>query len=500
MPQEKRVVIPILLFIGISLYISLTTLFRESLRLDEAQSLWLATKSLPGIVSYLSTDVHVPLYELMLHFWLQIFGATVVSARLLSFIFFIASLPFLFLVAWQSTNKRTALLATALYSLSPFIVWYSFEARMYTLLTLVACASHFFFLRMVRSNFRRGQVGYFFSIFFGLYTHYFFSLLVLSQIVFFGIYIVRGKPKGARTRDYAKESKRKIFYFLSPLTFAFILFLPWIIYFSISGFAANDQPLIPPSTAYNLFQTVVNFLFGFQTTIIQSILVSLWPLAVIPVFFLFTRKGAEETQLEEMTYFFIVTVFPIFFVFFVSYLRPIFLSRYLIFVTPSFFILMAWVLFQMSRHASSVILSFAAFVMFGFLLTQNISHDTPVKEDYKGVSNFLMQKASGGDIIAISSPFTIYPFEYYYKGNTPVTTIPAWDVYKSGTIPSFNQTSMVNQIKPYNKVYENIYLVLSYDQGYQKSIVFYMDTHYKRLLVKKFSPGLEVREYKLRYP
>src|SRR6185437_13412271 len=92
----------IVVFIVATLGFSASTLFQQSLRLDEAQSLWASTKSVWAIIQYLSLDVHVPLYELILHFWLQIFGVSIIAARSLSFLFFIASLPMLYLLAKKS--------------------------------------------------------------------------------------------------------------------------------------------------------------------------------------------------------------------------------------------------------------------------------------------------------------------------------------------------------------------------------------------------------------
>lgn len=487
-----------IVFIIISLCISAYILFQQSLRLDEAQSLWAAAKSVPGIIEFISTDVHVPLYHLILHFWLQIFGNNILSARVLSFIFFLASIFFLYAIAKKSGNKTIALLTILLYSLSPFIAWYSFEARMYTLFLLAVCASHYFFLKMVRSSGKKGQVGYFFSLFFGLYTHYFFILLILTQIFFYSLEFVKRYKDINSVTESIRIHRREIFNFLTPLILAGLLFLPWIIYFKIQGAASNTQPLIPPASVNNLFQLMASFLFGFQSNKLEAFIIALWPLSVIPVFFLFSRRKTK-VLVDDILYFSLTVFIPVFLVFFISYLRPIFLIRYLIFVVPSFFILLSWVLFQLSKQLSASILVIFTLIMFGALLFQNISNSTPVKENYEEVTAYLNKNASTDDIIAISSPFTIYPIEYYYKGSAVITTIPYWNRYTAGNIPSYTTSNLVKQVKDYEKTYQNIYVVLSYDQGYEDDIKKYMENNYQRVYIKNFSPGLELREYKLRY-
>ena len=53
--------------IGANLYY----MFSQSIRLDEAQSIWVSTKSVMGILKTNGQDVQAPLYALVLHFWMQ---------------------------------------------------------------------------------------------------------------------------------------------------------------------------------------------------------------------------------------------------------------------------------------------------------------------------------------------------------------------------------------------------------------------------------------------
>lgn len=81
-------VLALTLIAGVCLSINWLTLSSQSIRLDEAQSIWVSTKSVPTIITLTSQDVHVPLYGVLLHFWLQFFGNTILAARSLSLLFF----------------------------------------------------------------------------------------------------------------------------------------------------------------------------------------------------------------------------------------------------------------------------------------------------------------------------------------------------------------------------------------------------------------------------
>ncbi len=476
-------------------------LLSQSIRLDEAQSIWASTKPVVGILGYLSQDVAAPLYALLLHFWIQVFGPDIMLARILSLIFLLMTLPVLYRLARESSNKKVAMLTVILFSLSPFIMWYTSEARMYTLFTFVTCLNHLFFLRLIKSDGKKGAGGYLISAVLGLYTHYFFVFLLITQAVylaivwFLNVLSENGSAKSLTSRILKYKSQPLFIGKLMIISFYF--FAPWLIYVMSRGGASSTQPLITAPTTYNIFQAFVNFLFGFQANVIQSLLVSFWPLAVILLFFIFTQK--RRNFLSNAGYFVMATFFPIIIDFLGSFFRPIFLSRYLILTTPSLFFILAWVIINNSRKVSSVLITSVIFVMFGLTLYQNVSASTPVKENYRDVSIYLQSHAKPQDIIVASAPFTIYPIEYTYHGTNRIDTIPLWDPYEQGAIPKYSTADLASQVKKYTTQYNRMFVILSYDQGYQKDIVQYLDKHYKRNDLKKFSTGLEIREYQLKY-
>ncbi len=471
------------LLIMASVLFSAFSLYTQSVRLDESQSIWVATKSAGDIFYLMSQDVHPPLYNLLLHFWVQVFGTDIVFARTLSLAFFLLTLPFIFVLAKEAAGYSVAYLTTVLFALSPFALWYSSETRMYMLFTLATTWSNIYFLRVFRSRGGQGKVGYLLATTLGLYTHYFFLLVVFVQTVYIFFKCL--------------AQKRFILLFLALLTPPFLIFLPWAIYFLSHGLAASSQPVLARPSAYNLFQTFSDFLFGFQNRTIEGVLVSLWPLLVIFLFFTFTRGGKIAGR--DIDYFFLITFAPIILVFMASFIRPVYLSRYLIFVLPTLFFLIAWSLSGFSGRMARFLIVGLLVIMVGLLLYQDFTSSTPAEENYRGVANYLSQNATPGDIIAVSAPFTVYPLEYAYTGHARIDTIPNWDRYVQGPIPPFTLAGLTDQLNSYKTEYARLFLVLSYDQGYESRIRNYLDTHYQMLKEKKFANGIDLRVYRLRY-
>jgi mannosyltransferase len=498
---QSSVATSLILFLiaGLCLSINWITLWTQSIRLDEAQSIWVSTKSIPTIIKLISEDVHVPLYSILLHFWLQFFGNSILAARSLSLLFFVATIFPLYLTMKEATSKQLALISILMFSFSPFIAWYSNEARMYTLFTFAISLVHLFFLRFVRSGGTQSKKALVVSMIIGMYTHYFFLLILFIQ----GLYLLTltyvdwsHSHETSLLKTFFKRDNL-LFSYLGLLFFSGLFFLPWVIYVISGGSASNTQPLIAPPTSYNIFQTFVNFIFGFQSLSTQSDLVPIWPLSVLILFFVFTKK--KSLEIRNFLYFILATFLPIVMVFLLSYIKPIFLSRYLILVTPTLYFMIAALFLHYSKKvAYSLVIAFVL-VSASLLLYQNLSGTTPVKENYVGAAAYLSKYAQADDVIVLSAPFTIYPFEYSYAGAARLTTAPEWDRYVTGSIPPFSQSTFEKQIATFKKQYAHAYFVLSYDQGYEKTMKQYLDTHLQRVSLKKFSEDVEVREYVLRY-
>ena len=133
------------------------------------------------------------------------------------------------------------------------------------------------------------------------------------------------------------------------------------------------------------------------------------------------------------------------------------------------------------------------------LLVQLKKPDTPTNEDYAAVSAFVSKEAGGEDIIVASAPFSVYPLLYYYNGPASIKTLPIWNRNSETVIPQFNIATLPAEAKAIMGSHERLYLILSYDQGYEKQIKNYFDTTYDREENIEFSRGINVYVYRLRY-
>ena len=69
--------------------LSALLLLRQSLRLDEAQSLWQTSHGFGRMYELVAQDVHVPLYHTVLRVWVLLVGNGVTATSLLSLLLFL---------------------------------------------------------------------------------------------------------------------------------------------------------------------------------------------------------------------------------------------------------------------------------------------------------------------------------------------------------------------------------------------------------------------------
>jgi len=107
-----------------------------ALWLDEALSVNIARLPLGAIPEALRHDGSPPLYYVVLHGWMRLFGSGDGAVRALSSVFSIAALPPMWFAGRRAGNRATAWAAVMLLASSPFAIRFATEARMYSLVML----------------------------------------------------------------------------------------------------------------------------------------------------------------------------------------------------------------------------------------------------------------------------------------------------------------------------------------------------------------------------
>jgi hypothetical protein len=159
--------------------------------IDEGLSTGIASHHLFSIPSVLAHDGSPPLYYMLLHVWMRIFGGGEIPAHALSVVIAVATVPIALWGGWSLFDRRTGLICACLFAVNPFATQYAVETRMYALvmllgLTMVIGFLHGFVFR------RRGYLILFAaSLVLMCYTHAWGLFVGVGCVIAFGFCLWR---------------------------------------------------------------------------------------------------------------------------------------------------------------------------------------------------------------------------------------------------------------------------------------------------------------------
>ncbi|HYG74710.1 MAG TPA: glycosyltransferase family 39 protein [Planctomycetota bacterium] len=160
----------------------------QCLWVDEVYSVQFGRQSWSMLIDQVADDiVHPPLFYMAMHFWIAAGGESVTWLRLFPILWSLAALAPFFGICRQleirSSTRNTALFLIAVNS---YLVYYSQEVRMYSMLLCVSLCSLYLFLRFIQPA--RPQRWITLSLFavnlLLVYTHYYGCLFVATEFLY----------------------------------------------------------------------------------------------------------------------------------------------------------------------------------------------------------------------------------------------------------------------------------------------------------------------------
>ena len=232
---ERRGFLLLFAILILGVFLRLHQLNFQSLWLDELHSVIGASpeSSVGQVVEYSKND-QPPLYFLLLHFWLRVFGNEDYQARLLSVLFGVMTIPVMFLLGRLYRGTAFGLMLALMIAINYHCIYFSQEARFYALFLLLALTSYLFFLKALS----KGNMGSFicFSIFSALsiYTHYFGLVVVASQVMILTCLMI-----------FRSNARDKALFWVMSFAFVGFAILPWAPVF-FRDLSLNEFWISPP--------------------------------------------------------------------------------------------------------------------------------------------------------------------------------------------------------------------------------------------------------------
>ncbi|GIU83439.1 MAG: hypothetical protein KatS3mg008_0214 [Acidimicrobiales bacterium] len=227
----------------------------SDLWLDEALTVNIASLPVADIPRALRSDGLPPLYYVMLHFWMGLFGEGDVAVRSMSGVFSVATLPVAWLAGKRCGGPRVGVILVATVASCPFLVRYATEARMYSLLSLLVFCG-WLVVSVMGERPRLGQVAAG-AVVSGalLLTHYWAAFLVASVVLVSGL--------AARNSDGARRRRLSAIALVSLAGSVF--FLPWLPIF-LDQLGSTGTPWAGPQRPLQMLAVTLGDLGGAGAT------------------------------------------------------------------------------------------------------------------------------------------------------------------------------------------------------------------------------------------
>jgi hypothetical protein len=195
---------------------------RSPLWLDEALSVDIARLPFSQMIEALRHDGHPPLYYLLLHGWMALFGEGDVAVRALSGVFTVLALPLFWIAGRRFGGARGGWLTLAVVAVSPFALRYGTETRMYALVMLLVLAGWLLLDDVLRRPTPLRLGGLVVVVALLLWTHYWAMWLLGVVGIALIVRLVHARRDG---RDDDVRAARDA---IGAIVVGGLLFLPWL--------------------------------------------------------------------------------------------------------------------------------------------------------------------------------------------------------------------------------------------------------------------------------
>ncbi len=342
-----------------------------------------------------------PLYSPLMRVWITLTGESVFAMRYFSLLWGVMSVALLYVLVKRLLDERSSAWSALLLALSPYMVYYAQEIKMYTWVpALVLLALYALDYACVRPG-RGVWATVLIATSLAFYSHLLAALLIPVEILWFWLHPRRRKDAwfgGAIT--------------LALLTLPYLPMLRWI-----APLLLAERETGYPS--YSLRQMTATLFGGWTLGVTQSLSGGPLPLYIALFLGLMALLGMVALSFRKrftvLTRLWLWMLVPLLLLWLISLRGPIFTDRYLIWTAPAFYVLAGTGLATIHgfRRWSIVILLLHVLSLNGVGLYRQVI--VPTKPQFQLAARYIDVSRAPDELLLFQIPYNHHVVGYYVE-------------------------------------------------------------------------------------
>ena len=403
---KRQSIIECLVLLLVALVLRFWYIGKTDLGGDESFSLFMALQSVPDLVRMLCQGDNPPLWELLLHFWVKIFGISEVAIRSLSLIFSVLTIIPIYYLGEKHIHRFAGIAASLFYCFSTFSIYLAHECRVYSLIGFATASSVFLFISCIHRPKTFKFILLTIANLMLMYGHYLSVwIIVMEFVIALGINLIRKKI----WKPYLLHAAALLVLFAPMFPVLFTRF------FDSGVHGTWIAKTTSPEALYDFLWRMCNV--PVTTVFAIVILVAAFIRLIISV----VKKECVFGNTGILT---LLWVVPLLVSFVLSYFTGFFLDRYFYFLFPIFYLsISAYCMYLFPKRKA---LGISMMGLFAVAMAISCSPDSSTKRfsgwhsDMKPIVNQLVEAKEKENALVILPEYLDKQFVYYLDQNHEV--------------------------------------------------------------------------------
>jgi 4-amino-4-deoxy-L-arabinose transferase-like glycosyltransferase len=380
----------------------------ESLRLDEGYVYARISNSYFGALTHRDAQWQGALFTLIEKVWCDVFGHSEFALRFVPALFGVLAVPALYLLGATLLSSGAGIIAALFLAVNPCAIYFSQDARPYSLFLLLSIVSTDLAIRFLRAASGARRLPFALTAIAALYAHP------------YGVFLLpfyAALPYLASAEQLSVAGKRRYF---KTLAGVFVAYLPMLLVFAhtLAGKMQgrlHDADFIPRATLPLLAGTFTKYFMSAPGAIIVGLIVV--P-ALILAFFRRRAPAGLRIPLALAVCFLLIPWLAS------QILTPVYFFRYTIPALAALLLILGWALATLRAPLRILLI----LIVVGLSADALADYYTKVDKDpWRQTVSLLRPRLRSGDLVIVNPAWAARPLRYYWTLGDSVEIYAPWN-------------------------------------------------------------------------